>query len=57
MENLNFIKKIAKAGVIKTSITISLTLETMHQFIIKPWRRSLGPRCWKNDKIKKIQKT
>ena len=32
----------------------------MQQFIIKPWRRSLGPWCKKNDKnskgLKKLEK-
>ena len=55
---LKFIKEIPKTGAIKILITIPLTLETMQQLIIKPWRRSLRPWCRKNDKtIKKIQKT
>ena len=51
-----FYRKIAKAGVIKKLTTIPLTLETMRQLIIKSWRMSLGPSCWKKDKCKKIQK-
>ena len=46
--------KIAKAGVIK-KLTIPLTIETTQQIIIKPWKRSPGPWCLKNEKFKKIQ--
>ena len=54
-KKIKFYRKIAKAGVIKKMITISITLETMRQLIIKLWR-SLGPWCSKKDKFKKIQK-
>ena len=57
LEKKNFLSKIAKAGVIKILITIPLTLETMRQLIIKPWRRSLGPWGQKKDKkLENIQK-
>ena len=48
-----FYQKIALAGVIKILITIPLTLETMQQLIIKPWRRSLGPWCRKKNQYSK----
>ena len=47
LEKLNFIKKIDKAGVIKKLISTPLTLQTMQQLNIKPWRRALGPWCRK----------
>ena len=54
-----FYRKIAEAGVIKILITNPLTVETMQQLIIMPWRRSYDPGAVKNDlkKVKKIQKT
>ena len=51
-----FYHKIAKAGVSEIFITIPLTLETMQQLILKPWRRFLGPWCRKNNKIQKLEK-
>ena len=45
---------ISKTGVIKMLIEIPLTLETMQQLIIKPWRRSQGLCCRK--KIQKHEK-
>ena len=44
-----------QAGIIKMLITISLTLETMRQPIIKPRMSSLGPWCRKLKKLKKLQ--
>ena len=37
-------QKIAKIRVIKTLITITLTLEIMQHLNFKPWRRSHGAR-------------
>ena len=41
-------QKISETRVIKKMITIPLTLATKQQFSIKPRRRLLGSRGWKN---------
>ena len=40
-EKLKFYPKITKTGVLKKMITIPLTLETMQQLIIRPWRKKI----------------
>ena len=38
-DKIKLYQQIAQAGVVKIMITIPLTLETMRQPIIKPWKR------------------
>ena len=51
---LNLIKKITEAGVIRILIIFPLTVETMQQLIIKPWKRSLG--TWSTKKMIKSKR-
>ena len=53
-EKQNYIKKVLRAGVFKTLITIPTILENMQQLIVKPLGGPYDPGARKNDQKFKI---